>query len=72
MSLSFSRSGIAALILLSLIWGYTWVAMKEAARFADPFDFSALRTIAGASHLRTRYTEPTLKAAPSAQEMTAR
>jgi len=48
MSLSPSRSGIAALILLSLIWGYTWVAMKEAIRFADPFDFSALRTIAGA------------------------
>ena len=43
-----SRSGIAALILLSLIWGYTWVAMKEAVRFIDPFDFSALRTIAGA------------------------
>lgn len=48
MSLSPSRSGITALILLSLIWGYTWVAMKEAVRFADPFDFSALRTIAGA------------------------
>ncbi|MGW8184350.1 MAG: DMT family transporter [Burkholderiales bacterium] len=42
-----SRSGIAALILLSLIWGYTWVAMKEAVRFADPFDFSALRAMAG-------------------------
>ena len=49
MSMSSSRSGVAALILLSLIWGYTWVAMKEAVRFADPFDFSALRTIAGAA-----------------------
>jgi drug/metabolite transporter (DMT)-like permease len=48
MTLPSSRSGIAALVLLSLIWGYTWVAMKEAVRFADPFDFSALRTIAGA------------------------
>lgn len=48
MSLTPSRSAIAALILLSLIWGYTWVAMKEGVRFADPFDFSALRTIAGA------------------------
>lgn len=45
---SHSRSGIAALVLLSLIWGYTWVAMKEAVRFADPFDFSALRAMAGA------------------------
>ena len=43
-----SRGGIAALILLSLIWGYTWIAMKEAVRFADPFDFSALRAMAGA------------------------
>lgn len=43
-----SRSGIAALVLLSLIWGYTWVAMKEAVRFIDPFDFSALRAMAGA------------------------
>ncbi len=47
MSSSNSRSGIAALVLLSLIWGYTWVAMKEAVRFADPFDFSALRAMAG-------------------------
>lgn len=45
---SHSRSGFAALVLLSLIWGYTWVAMKEAVRFADPFDFSALRAMAGA------------------------
>ena len=44
---SHSRSGIAALVLLSLIWGYTWVAMKEAVRFADPLDFSALRAMAG-------------------------
>jgi len=44
-----SRSGVAALIVLSLVWGYTWVAMKEAVRFADPFDFSALRAMAGAA-----------------------
>ncbi len=43
-----SRGGIAALIVLSLVWGYTWVAMKEAVRFADPLDFSALRAMAGA------------------------
>ena len=49
MSSSPSRSGVAALIVLSLVWGYTWVAMKEAVRFADPFDFSALRAMAGAA-----------------------
>ena len=50
MSSSPSRSGVAALIVLSLVWGYTWVAMKEAVRFADPFDFSALRAMAGGLH----------------------
>jgi drug/metabolite transporter (DMT)-like permease len=43
-----SPGGVEALILLSLVWGYTWVAMKEAVRFADPFAFSALRAMAGA------------------------
>lgn len=43
-----ARSGIAALILLWLVWGYTWVVMKEGLRFADPFDYAALRTAPGA------------------------
>lgn len=38
-----ARAGIAALILLWLVWGYTWVVMKEGLRFADPFDYAALR-----------------------------
>lgn len=38
---------ITALILMSLIWGYNWVLVKEAMRFAPPFDFSAIRTIGG-------------------------
>jgi drug/metabolite transporter (DMT)-like permease len=38
---------IVALILMSLIWGYNWVLVKEAMRVASPFDFSAIRTIGG-------------------------
>jgi len=38
---------IVALILMSLIWGYNWVLVKEAMRHASPFDFSAIRTIGG-------------------------
>jgi drug/metabolite transporter (DMT)-like permease len=38
---------ILALIVMSLIWGYNWVLVKEAMRLASPFDFSALRTIGG-------------------------
>lgn len=38
-----------ALALLSLIWGYNWVAMKVGLAYAGPFDFSALRfTLASA------------------------
>jgi drug/metabolite transporter (DMT)-like permease len=44
------RSGkpALALVLLSLIWGYNWVVMKQALRFIDPLTFSALRSILGA------------------------
>jgi len=38
---------VLALIVMSLIWGYNWVLVKEAMRLASPFDFSALRTIGG-------------------------
>jgi drug/metabolite transporter (DMT)-like permease len=38
---------ILALILMSFIWGYNWVLVKEAMRYAPPFDFSAIRTIGG-------------------------
>ncbi len=38
----------AALALLSLVWGYNWVVMKQVMRYADPFDFSAIRTLLGA------------------------
>ncbi|WP_332673337.1 DMT family transporter [Aromatoleum sp.] len=35
-------------VLLSLIWGYNWVVMKKVMAYADPFDFSAVRTLFGA------------------------
>lgn len=34
--------------VLALVWGYNWVVMKFALRYAGPFDFAALRTL-GAS-----------------------
>ncbi|MFB3902973.1 MAG: DMT family transporter [Acidobacteriota bacterium] len=39
---------LLALGVLSLIWGYNWVVMKEALRYIDPFAFSALRSVLGA------------------------
>ncbi len=45
------RSALAALALLSLIWGYNWVMMKIALRDAGAVDFAALRTLLGALSL---------------------
>ena len=41
----------SALVLLSLIWGYNWVVMKQVVPYVDPYDFSALRTLLGAAAL---------------------
>jgi drug/metabolite transporter (DMT)-like permease len=43
-----ARPALAALVLLSLIWGYNWIMLKEGLQFAGPFDFAALRTAPGA------------------------
>lgn len=38
----------AALLLLSVLWGYNWVVMKNALVDAGPFQFGALRNFLGA------------------------
>ena len=42
-----ARRAALALAALSVIWGYNWVIMKNAAAYAGPFQFSALRTTLG-------------------------
>jgi drug/metabolite transporter (DMT)-like permease len=44
-------AALGLFVLLSLIWGYNWVVMKKVMRYADPFDFSAYRTLFGALSL---------------------
>jgi drug/metabolite transporter (DMT)-like permease len=39
---------IIALLLLSTVWGYTWVLAKQALEFAPPFAFAAERCLGGA------------------------
>lgn len=39
---------LAAFVVLALIWGYNWVVMKVAVRYAGPIDFAVLRTGFGA------------------------
>jgi len=38
---------LLALAVLSLVWGYNWVVMKQAVRYADPVAFSAMRSFFG-------------------------
>ena len=45
------RLALLALAVLSLIWGYNWVVMKQVIQYVDPFDFSAIRTVFGAATL---------------------
>jgi len=42
-----NRRSIAALALLALIWGYNWVVMKKSLQYMGPFDFNAVRMLAG-------------------------
>jgi len=42
---------LAALVSMVVIWGYSWVLMKIALRYAHPFDFAALRCGIGAAML---------------------
>lgn len=41
-------SPVIALIVLSLIWGYTWVLAKQGLAYAPPFAFAAERCVGGA------------------------
>jgi drug/metabolite transporter (DMT)-like permease len=38
---------LLALVLIALIWGYTWVPLKVGVAYSDPFVFAALRTLPG-------------------------
>jgi drug/metabolite transporter (DMT)-like permease len=37
------RPALVALVLLTAIWSYNWIVMKQALAYAGPFEFSALR-----------------------------
>jgi drug/metabolite transporter (DMT)-like permease len=39
---------VLALAVMSIIWGYNWVVMKEALRFCDAFVFAAIRVFPAA------------------------
>jgi drug/metabolite transporter (DMT)-like permease len=45
------RNALLALVLLILIWAYSWIVMKQVMRYAGPFDFAALRYLGGTAVL---------------------
>jgi drug/metabolite transporter (DMT)-like permease len=50
-SLATQRSALAALAVLSLIWGFNWIVMKSVLAFVGPLTFSALRYVFGTAVL---------------------
>ncbi|MGV8923407.1 MAG: DMT family transporter [Thermomonas sp.] len=45
------RGAVFALIGTILLWGYSWIVMKQVMAHAGPFDFAALRYLIGAAIL---------------------
>lgn len=45
---SSNHSALLALVVLILVWGYSWIVMKEVMHYAGPFQFAALRYAGGA------------------------
>ncbi|NCT66695.1 MAG: EamA family transporter [Rhodanobacteraceae bacterium] len=41
------RTALVALVLITLIWSYNWIVMKQVLAYVGPFDFSALRYVLG-------------------------
>ena len=41
------RGALAALALITLVWSYNWIVMKQALAYSGPFAFSALRYLLG-------------------------
>lgn len=50
-ALAIDGPALGALLLLSAIWGYNFVVMKEVLDYVDPFYFTAARTFLGALSL---------------------
>ena len=42
-----SRGAFAALAIVTLVWSYNWIVMKQALAYSGPFAFSALRYLLG-------------------------
>lgn len=43
-----ARRAILALAVLTIIWGYNWVVMKEVLKYSGPLNFGAVRNLLGA------------------------
>jgi drug/metabolite transporter (DMT)-like permease len=41
------RNAVLLLVLLSLVWSYNWIVMKQVLRYSGPFEFAAWRYVLG-------------------------
>ena len=41
------RNAVLLLVLLSLVWSYNWIVMKQVLRYSGPFEFAAWRYALG-------------------------
>lgn len=49
MSRAVSRhNAVLTLVLLILVWAYSWIVMKQVLQYSSPFEFAALRYLGGA------------------------
>lgn len=47
-SISPQRNALLALVVLILVWAYSWIVMKQVMQYSGPFEFAALRYLGGA------------------------
>src|SRR3954453_5594588 len=45
------RNAVLLLVLLSVIWSYNWIVMKQVLRYSGPFEFAAWRYALGTAVL---------------------
>ena len=48
---AFPHAALVALPIVTLVWSYNWIVMKQALSYSGPFDFSALRFAFGTAVL---------------------
>ena len=67
------RNAVLLLVLLSVIWSYNWIVMKQVLRYSGPFEFAAWRYALGTvvlfAALRWRSSSVSMMPIPTAETL---